>query len=66
MNRSFRAVGALALVIFVFAVPVSAAPFTYPAPVLETFPAPEAPDVTAASWIGNRTMNRLPLPGPSL
>jgi serine-type D-Ala-D-Ala carboxypeptidase (penicillin-binding protein 5/6) len=51
MNRSFRAVVALALVFFVFAVPVSAAPFTYPAPVLETFPAPEAPDVTAASWI---------------
>jgi len=51
MNRSFRAVGALALVFFVFAAPVSAAPFTYPAPVLETFPAPEPPDVTAASWI---------------
>ena len=51
MNRSFRAVGALALVLFLFAAPVSAAPFTYPAPVHETFPAPEAPDVTAASWI---------------
>ena len=51
MTRSFRAVGALALVFFVFAAPVSAAPFTYPAPVQETFPAPEAPQVTAASWI---------------
>jgi D-alanyl-D-alanine carboxypeptidase len=51
MNRSLRAVGALTLVFFVFAAPVSAAPFTYPAPVLETFPAPEPPDVTAASWI---------------
>lgn len=51
MKRSLRVVGALALVFFAFAAPVSAAPFTYPAPVLETFPAPEAPELTATSWI---------------
>jgi D-alanyl-D-alanine carboxypeptidase len=28
-----------------------AAPFTYPAPVLETFPTPSPPNVTAAAWI---------------
>src|SRR3970040_2436189 len=31
--------------------PVSAAPFTFPAPVLEAFPTPDAPEVTAASWV---------------
>jgi serine-type D-Ala-D-Ala carboxypeptidase (penicillin-binding protein 5/6) len=51
MTRSLRAVGALTLVFLALAAPVSAAPFTYPAPVLETFPAPDAPQVTAASWI---------------
>lgn len=51
MKRSLRVLGALALAFFAFAAPVSAAPFSYPAPVLETFPAPEAPEVTAASWI---------------
>jgi serine-type D-Ala-D-Ala carboxypeptidase (penicillin-binding protein 5/6) len=51
MKRSLRVLGALALAFLVFAAPVSAAPFSYPAPVLETFPAPEAPEVTAASWI---------------
>ncbi len=51
MKRSLRVVGALVLVFSGFAAPVSAAPFTYPAPVLETFPAPGAPQVTAASWI---------------
>jgi D-alanyl-D-alanine carboxypeptidase len=51
MRRSLRVTGALTLAVFGFAAPVSAAPFTYPAPVLETFPAPEAPQLTAASWI---------------
>ena len=53
MKRSLRILGAfaLALALVVPAAPVSAAPFTYPAPVLETFPAPDPPAVTAAAWI---------------
>jgi serine-type D-Ala-D-Ala carboxypeptidase (penicillin-binding protein 5/6) len=51
MKRSLQVVGALVLVFSGFAAPASAAPFTYPAPVLETFPAPAAPQLTAASWI---------------
>ncbi|HEX5695050.1 MAG TPA: hypothetical protein VFZ15_01600, partial [Acidimicrobiia bacterium] len=51
MRRLVRAVWPLALVISLLASPASASPFTYPAPVVEAFPAPEPPDVTAASWI---------------
>ncbi len=51
MRNLLRVVGPLLLVFSLFDAPVSAAPFTYPAPVLETFPAPDAPQVTAASWI---------------
>ncbi len=51
MKRLLRAAGPLALVFGLFASPASAAPFTYPAPILEAFPAPDPPQVTAASWI---------------
>ena len=43
MKLLHRAAGALALALFLLATPAAAAPFTYPAP--------EAPQVTAASWI---------------
>jgi D-alanyl-D-alanine carboxypeptidase len=51
MKRLFRAVWPLVLAFSLIAVPAGAAPFSYPAPELETFPAPDAPGVTAASWI---------------
>jgi D-alanyl-D-alanine carboxypeptidase len=51
MKRLLRVLGPVTLVLALFAAPVSAAPFTYPAPVLQAFPAPDAPQVTAASWI---------------
>ena len=51
MKYLLRVVGPLTLAFCLIAAPVSAAPFTYPAPVLEAFPAPDAPQVTAASWI---------------
>ena len=51
MKRLLRVLGPVTLVFALFAAPVSAAPFTYPAPVLQPFPAPDAPQVTAASWI---------------
>jgi D-alanyl-D-alanine carboxypeptidase len=51
MKRLLRVLGPVTLVFALFAAPVSAAPFTYPAPVLQAFPAPDAPQVTAASWI---------------
>jgi D-alanyl-D-alanine carboxypeptidase len=51
MKYLLRVVGSLTLVLSLLPAPVSAAPFTYPAPVLEAFPAPDAPEVTAASWI---------------
>jgi D-alanyl-D-alanine carboxypeptidase (penicillin-binding protein 5/6) len=44
-------VGALAPVLVVLALPAAAAPFTYPAPVQQTFPTPAAPSITAGSWI---------------
>ena len=50
MKHLVRVVGLLVL-FSLLATPVAAAPFTYPAPVLQTFPAPDAPQVTAASWI---------------
>ncbi|MGH8952200.1 MAG: D-alanyl-D-alanine carboxypeptidase family protein [Acidimicrobiia bacterium] len=50
MKHLVRVVGLLVL-FTLLATPVAAAPFTYPAPVLQTFPAPDAPQVTAASWI---------------
>jgi D-alanyl-D-alanine carboxypeptidase len=51
MKRLIRAAVPLALVFGLLAPPASAAPFTYPAPVRQAFPAPEAPQVTAAAWI---------------
>jgi len=51
MNRPTRALWPVALAFFLLASPASAAPFTYPAPVLEAFPAPEPPTLTAAAWI---------------
>ena len=51
MKLLHRAAGALALALFLLATPAAAAPFTYPAPVVQPYPAPEAPQVTAASWI---------------
>jgi len=51
MKNLLRVVGPLTLVFSLFTAPVSAAPFTYPAPVLEAFPTPDAPEVTAASWV---------------
>jgi D-alanyl-D-alanine carboxypeptidase len=51
MKRLLRVLGPVTVVLALFAAPVSAAPFTYPAPVLQAFPAPDAPQVTAASWI---------------
>lgn len=41
----------LALVLAGPAAPVLAAPFTYPAPVQQTFPITAPPGITAASWI---------------
>jgi D-alanyl-D-alanine carboxypeptidase len=51
MKRSLRLSGALVLVLLALAAPASAAPFTYPAPVQQTFPTSGPPPVTAASWI---------------
>jgi D-alanyl-D-alanine carboxypeptidase (penicillin-binding protein 5/6) len=51
MTRLLRALGPIAIAFSLVAIPASAAPFSYPAPVLETFPAPGPPQVTAASWI---------------
>lgn len=51
MRRLVRAVVPLALAISLLASPAAASPFSYPAPVLEAFPAPEPPEVTAAAWI---------------
>jgi len=51
MKNLLRVVGPLTLVLSLLPIPVSAAPFTYPAPILEAFPAPDAPEVTAAAWI---------------
>jgi D-alanyl-D-alanine carboxypeptidase len=47
-----RALGPLVLAFLLLAGgSAEAAPFTYPPPVLETFPAPDPPQITAASWI---------------
>ncbi|MGH8913385.1 MAG: D-alanyl-D-alanine carboxypeptidase family protein [Acidimicrobiia bacterium] len=51
MKRLLRAAWPLALALSLLATPAWAAPFTYQPPVLETFPAPDPPQVTAASWI---------------
>ncbi|HEU4915720.1 MAG TPA: D-alanyl-D-alanine carboxypeptidase family protein [Acidimicrobiia bacterium] len=51
MKRSLRLSGAIALVLSALAMPVAAAPFTYPAPVQQTFPTPAPPTITAAAWI---------------
>jgi len=51
MRRLFRIAWLFALVFALLAPPASAAPFAYPAPTQETFPAPDPPQVTAASWI---------------
>ncbi len=51
MKRLLRAVWPLALAISLVATPAAAAPFTYPAPVEGSFPAPDPPGITAASWI---------------
>lgn len=53
MKRSLRISGAFALVLALGgpAAPALAAPFTYPAPVLETFPTPAPPNITAGAWI---------------
>ena len=51
MRSLLRAAWPLALAFTLVAAPASAAPFTYPAPVVETFPASGPPSVTAASWI---------------
>jgi D-alanyl-D-alanine carboxypeptidase len=42
---------ALALALLAPAAPAVAAPFTYPAPVMQTFPTPGPPAITAGSWI---------------
>ena len=47
-----RSIRALAFVLaLASATPALAAPFTYPAPVMQTFPTPAPPGVTAAAWI---------------
>jgi D-alanyl-D-alanine carboxypeptidase (penicillin-binding protein 5/6) len=53
MKTSLRICAALALALALMAPagPALAAPFTYPAPVMETFPTPGPPAVTAAEWI---------------
>jgi D-alanyl-D-alanine carboxypeptidase len=51
MKRIHRAAWPLALALLLLATPAAAAPFTYPVPVVQPFAAPEAPQVTAASWI---------------
>ena len=51
MRRLLRVWCVMALACLLFATPASAAPFTYPAPVLEAYPAPDPPPVTAAAWI---------------
>jgi D-alanyl-D-alanine carboxypeptidase len=51
MKSIHRAAWALTLALFLPATPATAAPFTYPVPVVRPFAAPEAPQVTAASWI---------------
>ncbi len=51
MKRLIRAAWPLALALSLIATPALAAPFAYPAPIQGTFPAPDPPQVTAASWI---------------
>jgi D-alanyl-D-alanine carboxypeptidase (penicillin-binding protein 5/6) len=53
MKRSLRLSAALALALALIgpAAPVLAAPFTYPAPVQQTFPTTSPPGITAAAWI---------------
>lgn len=51
MKRLLRAVVPAIVASVLFAAPAAAAPFNYPAPEHQTFPAPDAPQVTAASWI---------------
>jgi D-alanyl-D-alanine carboxypeptidase (penicillin-binding protein 5/6) len=51
MRLLFRAALPLVLAFGLVATPASAAPFSYPAPVQGSFPAPDPPQVTAASWI---------------
>jgi serine-type D-Ala-D-Ala carboxypeptidase (penicillin-binding protein 5/6) len=51
MIRSARVLVPLVAATFLLATPVAAAPFSYPAPVFETFPETGPPSVSAPGWI---------------
>jgi D-alanyl-D-alanine carboxypeptidase len=51
MRRLARALAPVPVLVSLLALPAAAAPFTYQAPVFETFPGSEAPKVSAPSWL---------------
>ncbi len=51
MSTRFRLFAAIVAAVALIATPAVAAPFTYPPPVVETFPHPGPPEVSAVSWI---------------
>ena len=51
MIRTARLLAPLVVLSFLLALPVGAAPFSYPPPVFETFPESGPPSVTAPAWI---------------
>lgn len=51
MMRLARALAPVPVLVLLFALPAAAAPFTYPAPVFQTFPGSGPPNVSAPSWI---------------
>ena len=51
MMRLLRVLAPVTVLVLLFAVPASAAPFAYPAPVFQTFPGSGLPPISAPSWI---------------
>jgi serine-type D-Ala-D-Ala carboxypeptidase (penicillin-binding protein 5/6) len=51
MKRLRLLLAPLVVCLALLAQPAMAAPFTYPPPLLEAYPAPDAPEISAASWI---------------
>ncbi|MFZ0626252.1 MAG: D-alanyl-D-alanine carboxypeptidase family protein [Acidimicrobiia bacterium] len=51
MKRLRLLLAPLVVCLGLIAQPAAAAPFTYPPPLLQAYPAPDAPEVSAASWI---------------
>jgi D-alanyl-D-alanine carboxypeptidase len=51
MRRLIRALAPVPVLLVLLALPAAAAPFSYPAPVFQTFPRSGPPRVSAPSWI---------------